>query len=138
MSPTNVYKNGVFVGNFESRSHVSNRLKISRRTVCYYVNTGKATQSGYVIWDAFKDPNINREKPVINPDDINQRVAMFDRETKQILGMFKTVTQCANALQRPVKTVLSWLKGARCTDPDCYYKYEKDCTEREINNQYKI
>lgn len=136
----NVYKDGVLIAKCESHTHAANLLKTSKSTISRHLNTGEPfLEEGYIIWSFFRDPNLEKPK---NPDEMTPEqdlpVAMFDREGDIMLAEFKSVTQCAHALQRPVKTVFSWLKGARCTDPDCYYKYVHECTQKELSKRFTL
>lgn len=134
-----IYKDDMLYANCESHRHASNLIKVSDKKISRYVDTGKPIDGVYTIFTPANDPHCKVEikNPEITPDQ-DQPVAMFDRDGDIILAQFKSVTQCAHALQRPIKTVLAWLNGSRCTDPDCYYKYVSQCTDRELKNQYKI
>lgn len=137
--PVNVYRDGIFVRTYESHMHLHNSIGVSLKTICSVINTGNPCKEGYVLWDKYKDPNrMKVEVPKIDSNMLNRQVAMFDRPSKQMLAVFDSVTQCANALQRPSSTVMGWLCGQRCTDPDCYYKFYDQCTQEEINNRYKL
>lgn len=127
---------------FESVKHCANYYCRNVKSI-YLLLNGKAKgnhtdSNGTTFYYGSEDPNrvaSNGEWTIPPEDDLP--VIMFFKEDRQAITRFKSVTFLASALQRPVKTVYSWLHGERCTDVDCYYKYEKDCTKQELDNMFK-
>lgn len=134
--PVNAYKQedgrAVFYRSFESISHAAASLDIPRATLHSHVK--KATPvDGYLIFYRERDPNLRiiAARDAIDPSD-DLPVVSFFRDDDEPIARFKSVKHLHNCIGYSVRTILSWLKGGRCTDPDCYYKYEKDCTPQQL------
>ena len=141
--PVNAYKQedgrAVFYRSFESISHAAASLDISRATLHSHVKKGTPVK-GYLLFyrerDLLfyreRDPNLHiAARDAIDPSD-DLPVVSFFRDDNEPIARFKSVKHLHNCIGYSVRTILSWLKGGRCTDPDCYYKYEKDCTPQQL------
>lgn len=134
--PVVVYKGfgeeAEMVGNYESIQHASNALKIHRNTIGDHI-LNKTPFKGYWFYYRGTEPYFSKSgaKPEILPSE-DLPVIGFFKDDDAPVARYKSVTFLHKCIGRSIKQILGWLKGARCSDPDCYYKYEKDCTAREI------
>ncbi len=133
--PIAVYQTGgeVLVGYYTSIRQASETLHISVNTITRHIRN-RVPYLGMEFFYRTSDPYSARaEQPQaeISPED-DLPVVSFFKLDRSPLARYKSVTFLHKCIGRSIKQILEWLKGGHCTDPDCYYKYEKDCSQLEI------
>lgn len=134
--PITVYKvNGddrQLVSHFDSIRHAGSALHICFTIISKHIKSGTPYKD-FEFYSRGSDPYAARVgiSDEITPEE-DLPVISFFRDDDLPVARFKSVTFLHNCIGRPIKTILSWLNGGRCTDPDCYYKYEKDCTNEQL------
>lgn len=121
------------VGGYDSIRHAVDALHLTRSIVSKRLKSGRP-YDGYEFFYRSNDPYVGQMgQPQAEIDEESDLpVISFYKGDDTPLARFKSVTFLHKCIGRSIKTILGWLRGARCSDPDCYYKYERDCTKREL------